>query len=359
MINKCSFTGYAITSPSAWSSPKLIECDAVPFGKHEIDVKIRYCGVCASDLLTARAGAGNDGWRETIYPVIPGHEIVGKIVRIGGLVDTSKFQIGQLVGVGVLSATCGSCRLCHSNRENYCPDLVETYNSKYPDGSRSYGGYANYKRCHRDFVFPIPPVLPPEHAAPMLCAGLTVFSPLRTAGVGPGKRVGVVGIGGLGHVAVLFASAMGAEVTAISHSPRKQAGAAKMGATGFIVITNEVEWAEQNKNSLDLIISTAFANNMPLEKYLQLLDVGGQFALVGVGEQNLPEVPPGILVGANKSIVGSMIGSSRQMRDMLEFVAEKNIRAWIEILPMKDAGEALRRLSQGDCSYRFVLKADI
>ncbi|OQV06270.1 Alcohol dehydrogenase GroES-like domain-containing protein [Cladophialophora immunda] len=332
-----SFKGYAVTSSSEWSSPQLIDFDPVPFGSHDIDVKIDYCGVCASDLLTARAGAGNDGWPETMYPVITGHEIVGKIVRMGELVDPSKFHIGQVVGA----------------------DLVETYNSKYPDGSISFGGYANYKRCHQDLVFPIPSALPPEHAAPMLCAGLTVFSPLKAAGVGPGKRVGVVGIGGLGHFAVLFASAMGAEVTAISHSPRKQADAAKMGATGFIVTTNDVDWAEQNKSSLDLIISTTFANDMPLEKYLQLLDVGGQFALVGLGEQNLPEIPPGILVGANKAIVGSMIGSSRQMREMLEFAADKNIRAWIEVLPMKDAGMALRRLHQGDCSYRFVLKADI
>ncbi|OAP54276.1 hypothetical protein AYL99_11377 [Fonsecaea erecta] len=278
-----SFKGYAVTSSSAWASPTLIDFEPVPFGNHDIDVKIDYCGVCASDLLTARAGTGNDGWPETMYPVVTGHEIVGKIVRMGEQVDKSKFHEGQVVGVGVLSATCGSCRLCQSDRENYCPDLVETYNSKYPDGSMSFGGYANYKRCHQDLVFPIPKALPPEHAAPMLCAGLTVFSPLKAAGVGPGKRVGVVGVGGLGHFAVLFASAMGAEVTAISHSPRKKADATEMGATGFIVTADREDWAEQNKNSFDLIISTTFANDMPLDKYLQLLDVGGQFALVGLG----------------------------------------------------------------------------
>ncbi|KIW80454.1 hypothetical protein Z517_07070 [Fonsecaea pedrosoi CBS 271.37] len=351
------FKGYAVESASTWDKPKVLDIEPPPFGPFDVDVKISYCGVCGSDLLTVQANEGNDNWPGTAYPIVVGHEIVGEAVRVGEKV--SKIRPGQIVGVGVLSSTCGTCRLCNSDRENYCSSLVETYNSKYSDGSISHGGYANYKRIHEDFVFVIPEGLELTTAAPLLCAGLTVYAPLEQAKVGPAQRVGVIGIGGLGHFAILFAQAMGATVTAISHSENKRADCEKMGVSKFINTSASETWVQDNAKNLDILISTTFADDFALESYLELLDVGGRLVILGLSESKLPRIPAGLLIGSNLTIVGSMIGSKTQMERMLALAAKIDMRAWVEVMPMRDCGKALEKVASGKARYRCVLEADL
>lgn len=314
--------------------------------------------------------------------MVPGHEITGTAVRVGARVTS--IAPGDFVGVGAQAWSCGACTACagegvgvngvdhgplgeHGHggagglaggRENYCKDVVETYNWRYKDGSLAYGGYANYTRVHENFVYPLPADVPPEVVAPMLCGGVTMYSPLVRAGVGPGSKVGIVGIGGLGHFGVLFAVALGADVTAISHSPRKRADALKMGAATFIA-TQEPGWSAANARSLDIVISTNFSQDMPLGDYLGLLKVGGTLVVCGIPEGNLPPLAWADVGAANLSIRGSNVGSKQEILDMLRLVQEKKIRSWVEIVPMKEAAETVRKMDRGEARYRYVLKADI
>ena len=241
--------------------------------------QISHCGVCGSDLHTL-----SSGWGPTSYPIVVGHEIVGKATRVGKDVK-SGIKVGDRVGVGAQSGSClrGDCYQCQHDFEEHCQnDMVGTYGAKWPSGHTSMGGYAKYWRGRGHFVFKIPDSIPSELAAPMLCGGVTVYSPLVQNGCGPGKRVGIVGIGGLGHFGILFAKALGAsKVVAISRNSKKKEDVMKMGADDLIATEEDKDWASKNGNSLDLIISTVYAPNLPLQEYLTLLDIRGTFIQVG------------------------------------------------------------------------------
>ena len=249
------------------------------------------------------------------------------------------------------------CEECTNGLESYCQvNMVGTYNSKHNNGSKSYGGYADYARVPSHFVMKIPEALSSEEAAPMLCGGITVFSPLSKNGAGPGKKVGIVGVGGLGHFGIIFAKALGADkVTAISRSSAKKADALKMGADDFIATGEEKDWATHHARSLDLIVSTVSSPHMPLEEYLQLLRVKGTFIQVGAPEDRIPAFNAFSLIQKGVKIGGSAIGSPQDIRDMLDLAAKKGIHSWIQKRPMMDANQAIVDMTAGKARYRYVL----
>ncbi|KAF5318618.1 hypothetical protein D9619_010972 [Psilocybe cf. subviscida] len=311
-----------------------------------------FCGVCGSDVHTITGG-----WGKPNLPVVVGHEIAGIAVFVGPKVTSIK--VGDRVGVGAQVCSCTQCDMCQADNEQYCPKIVFTYNSKYPEcGTISTGGYASAVRAHERFVFPIPEGLNMEDAAPMFCGGLTVYSPLVRNGAGPGKRVGVIGIGGLGHFAIQFAGALGCEeVIAFSHSERKKDDAFKLGATKF-VITHE-GFEKDLLQQLDLIICTAdVASGIPLSPMFKTIRPGGHFINVAMPDEDFPSVGKE-LVMRGVSFGGSLLGSKKEVADMLELAREKGVKPWIEVLPMKECGKAVRAVKDNRVRYRFVLKQDI
>lgn len=320
----------------------------------DVDIQVTHCGVCGSDLHMLRSG-----WGPTPYPCCVGHEIVGKAVRVGR--NVKHIQVGDRVGVGAQARSClkPDCPECSTGNEQYCRNgVVNTYGSVYPDGEgKSYGGYADYNRTNGHFVLKIPDALPSEAAAPMLCGGVTVFSPLKRQGCGPGKSVGVVGVGGLGHFAVLFAKALGADtVVGISRKASKKGDVLKLGADKYIATDDDKDWATQNARTLDLIICTVSSDKMPLNEYLSLLKVNGTFIQVGAPDGGkLPEINAFALIAGNVKIGGSGIGSPAEIREMLQFAADKNIRPWVETRPLKDANKTIVDMAEGKARYRYVL----
>jgi alcohol dehydrogenase (NADP+) len=320
-----------------------------PFAPIDIDIKISHCGICGSDVHTLRSGWGN-----TRYPVCVGHEIVGHVVRVGD--DVQHLKLGDRVGVGAQAFACLQCDECKAGLEQHCAKMVGTYNGKYPDGSGSMGGYADYVRVPAHFAIKIPGGLKSEDAAVMMCGGITVFAPLRNNGAGPGKRVGIVGLGGLGHFGVLFAKALGCEtVVAISRRRNKEADARAMGATDYIATSEDAKWARQHSRTLDLIISTVSSPDMPLESYLRLLRTNGQFIQVGAPEDKLPQIAAFGLIGKGCKIGGSQIGSPKDIDEMLRFAEEKGVKPWVEKRNMKDANKAVVDMEDGKARYRYVL----
>ena len=241
--------------------------------------------------------------------------------------------------------------------ENHCPNgNVGTYNSKYADGSKSYGGYADYARVPSHFVLKIPDGIPSEAAAPMLCGGITAFSPLKKNGCGPGKRVGIVGFGGLGHFGVLYAKALGADkVVVISRSNAKREDAKKMGADTFIATNDDKDWATHHSRSLDLIVSTVSSPHMPLEQYLMLLRTNGQFIQVGAPEDKMPAFNAFSIITKGCKIGGSAIGAPHEIREMLDLTVEKGVEPWIQLRSMTDANQAVVDMGEGKARYRMVL----
>jgi len=322
-----------------------------PFHEIDVDVKISCCGICGSDVHTLRSG-----WGATHYPICVGHEIIGHVVRVGARVTT--LRLGDRVGVGAQAFSClqKDCDECSAGLEQHCRSMVGTYNAKYPDGSWSMGGYADYVRVPAHFAMKIPTGIPSEDAAPMMCGGITVYSPLKKNAAGPGKTVGIVGLGGLGHFGVLFAKALGCEkVVAISRRRNKVDDAKAMGATDYIATSEDDKWARKHSRSLDLIISTVSSPDMPLESYLRLLRTGGQFIQVGAPEDKLPPIAAFGLIGKGCKIGGSQIGSPKEIEEMLAFAAEKQIKPWVQKIPMKDANQAVVDMENGNARYRYVL----
>ncbi|KAH7068568.1 alcohol dehydrogenase-like protein [Paraphoma chrysanthemicola] len=322
-----------------------------PFSPTDIDIKITHCGICGSDVHTLRSGWGN-----THYPCCVGHEIVGHVVRLGS--EVTKFKLGDRVGVGAQALSCQkpSCEECSQGREQHCTRMVGTYNGKYPDGNFSMGGYADYVRVSAHFALAIPAGLKSEHAAPMMCGGITVYAPLIANGAGPGKKVGIVGVGGLGHFGILFAAALGSDsVVAISRRRNKERDARAMGATEYIATSEDDKWARKHSRSLDLIISTVSAPDMPLESYLRLLRTGGSFIQVGAPEDKLPPIAAFALIGKGCKIGGSQIGSPKEIEQMLAFAAEKGVTPWVEKRRMGDANSAVVQMEEGKARYRYVL----
>ncbi|EFX03836.1 zinc-binding alcohol dehydrogenase [Grosmannia clavigera kw1407] len=319
----------------------------------DVDIKITHCGICGSDLHTLRSG-----WGPTKYPCVVGHEIVGTAVRVGS--EVKHIKVGDRVGVGAQADSCrnrkGSCRACSTGRENLCGTHVGTYNSVFYNGGKSYGGYADYNRSPGHFVIPIPDGVTSSNAASMMCGGVTVFTPLKNSGCGPGKRVGVIGVGGLGHFAILWAKAMGADrVVGISRRNDKRADVLKLGADEYIAVAEEADWAKTHASSLDIIVCTVASTDMPLREYLALLDIDGRFVQVGIPEGLMPPIAATDLVLKNVSIGGGMIGSPADIRDMLQLAVDKNVQPWIEERPMDEVNQAILDMDKGLARYRYTL----
>ncbi|KAF2435411.1 NAD(P)-binding protein [Tothia fuscella] len=350
-----TFTGWLGHNPaSTKGNMKWETFTPKPFTDDDIEIKISHCGICGSDLHTLRSG-----WGKSLYPVCVGHEIVGRAVRVGKKAGERRgVKVGDRVGVGAQNGSClkADCDDCSEGMENYCRKATGTYNSKYPDGSKSYGGYATHHRATSNFVFKIPDALSSADAAPMLCGGVTVYSPLRQNECGPGKKVGIVGVGGLGHFGVLFAKALGADrVVGISRSATKKEDVLKLGADAYIATSEDKNWSRVHSRTLDLIVCTVSSPDMPIEKYLHLLRRGGKFIQVGAPEDKLPALGAFALIGKGCSIGGSNIGSPAEIQEMLEFAAEKGIKPWIQEVPMKDANKAIVDMEAGKARYRIVL----
>lgn len=291
---------------------------------------------------------------------VVGHEIVGKAIRVGS--NVKHVQVGDRVGVGAQARSClqPSCTECSTHNEAYCSNgMIATYGSVYPgDEGKTYGGYADYNRTNGHFVVPIPEGLASEDAAPMMCGGITVYSPLKQYGCGPGKTVGVVGVGGLGHFAVLFAKALGADrVVGISRKGDKRDDALKLGCDQYIATAEEEEWAKKNARTLDLIISTVSSPKMPMTDYLGLLKVRGTLIQVGAPDGGeLPPINAFTLIGSGAKIGGSAIGSPTfEIPEMLQLAADKKIKAWTQLRNLKDANQVVRDMDDGKARYRYVL----
>lgn len=314
---------------------------------HDVQFEILYCGVCHSDIHQVR-----NEWGNSKYPIVPGHEIVGRVTSVGS--DVTKFKEGDLVAVGCLVDSCRECSNCKKGLEQYCKKgAVGTYNAYEKDGKTvTYGGYSNKIVVHEDFVLQISDKLPSEGVAPLLCAGITTWSPLRHWKVGQGHKVGVVGLGGLGHMAVKFAAAFGAEVTMLSTSPGKEVDARRLGAHKFALTKDPVQLKEL-KGNFDFIIDTVSAPH-DYNAYLQLLDTNGVMICVGV-----PPTPMEIvgfnLLGNRLSIAGSGIGGIPETQEMLDYCAENNIVSDVEVIDMAYINEAYERMLKGDVKYRFVI----
>lgn len=332
------------TSPLA---PVQIERRAP--GAADVVIDIMYCGICHSDLHTAR-----NEWGGTRYPVVPGHEIVGRVREIGSAV--TRHAVGDLVGVGCIVDSCGECAECREGLQNYCrKGATFTYNSVDRTGTapRTYGGYSTSIVVTESFVVGIPEGLDPAAAAPILCAGITMYSPLRYHGVGPGSQVGVAGFGGLGGMAVKLAKAMGAEVTVITRSERKADDARKAGADAVLVSADAAQMRAASR-SLDVILST-IPSSHDLMPYLQLLKRDGSYVVLGAIEPLREPINGGLLAGNRISVTGSMIGGIPETQEVLDFCAEHGIAADVQVIPAERINAAYDELAAGDPGYRYVI----
>jgi len=313
---------------------------------HDVEIDILFCGVCHSDLHTVR-----NEWHGTVYPCVPGHEIVGKVIGVGDHV--TKFKEGDLAAVGCMVDSCRDCKYCKEGLEQYCENgNIGTYNS--PDkhlGFRTYGGYSESVVVDESFVLHVPENLDLAATAPLLCAGITTYSPLKHWNVGPGKKVGVVGIGGLGHMAVKLAKAMGAEVVVFTTSPSKVEDAKRLGADD-VVLSKDKDDMKRYAGELHFVLDAVSAEH-DINAYLNLLRVDGSLALVGAPEKPLP-VAAFSLIPYRRSFAGSLIGGIAETQEMLDFCGEHNIVADIEMIDIQDINEAYERLLKGDVKYRFV-----
>lgn len=307
-------------------------------GPFDVEVKITHCGICHSDLHLI-----DDDWEISRYPLVPGHEIIGMVMEMGDQVDPS--LMGRRVGIGWQRGACLNCSSCLSGEENLCRDTSETC-------VENHGGFAEAIRVDSRFVHPIPASLPPETAAPLLCAGVTTYAPLRRH-TRPGMRVGIVGIGGLGHLAVQFANKFGCEVVAFSSSPAKAGEAQALGAH-FFVNSRDGSAMRRLRHTLDYLLVTVTAD-LDWNDYLKLLRANGTMCFVGVPSQPL-RVDAGLLIDAQRSVTASSIGGRAVTREMLAFAARHDIQAWVENMPHNRVNEALYRLRNNDVRYRFVLE---
>lgn len=316
-------------------------------GPHDVLIDIKFCGVCHSDLHQVK-----DEWNNARFPMVPGHEIAGIVERVGDKV--SRFKVGDRVGVGCMVNSCRKCDSCKDHLEQYCENkVVLTYNDVEADGSTlTFGGYSQRVTVDEHFVVTIPDNLPLDKAAPLLCAGITTYSPLARWNAGPGKNVAVVGLGGLGHMAVKQAHAMGAKVTVISRGLNKKADAFAMGADDYVA-TSEPAAIENAQNRFDLIINTVSAAN-DLNAYLGMLKRDGVMVLVGAPGEDLP-VSPFALIPQRKAISGSLIGGMKETQEMLDFCGKHGITSDVEVIPIDKINEAYERLLKSDVRYRFVI----
>lgn len=316
-------------------------------GIKDVTFKVLYCGICHTDLHMVK-----NEWGSSKYPLVPGHEIVGIVTKVGKKVK--KCKVGDKVGVGCMVGSCRTCADCKNSLENYCSKMILTYGSTYLDGSTTYGGYSDSMVVDEHFVIRWPESLPLDCGAPLLCAGITTYSPLKYFGLDkPGMHIGVVGLGGLGHVAVKFAKAFGTKVTVISTSPNKQKEAIEnLGADSFLVSRNG-EQMQAAKGTMDGILDTVSAVH-PLLPLLELLKNHGKLVLVGVPATPL-ELPVYPLISGRKIVAGSGIGGLKETQEMIDFAAKHKITAEVEVISMDYVNTAMERLEKGDVKYRFVI----
>jgi alcohol dehydrogenase (NADP+) len=335
---------FGAPSPTAPLEPLQIERREV--GAKDVRIDIKYCGICHSDIHFTRGE-----WGKVPYPAVPGHEIAGVVAEVGS--GVTRFAPGDRVGVGCMVNSCRECENCEKGEEQYClPGNTQTYGSVDRDGTITYGGYSEHVVVDEDFVLRIPDGLELDVAAPLLCAGITTYSPLRHWGAGPGKRVAVVGLGGLGHMAVKLAKAMGAEVTVLSQSLRKKDDGLKLGADGYYA-TSDPATFDELAGRFDLIINTVSAK-LDIGRFLGLLTTDGVLVNVGAPPEPLP-VPVFPLLLQRRAFAGSMIGSIRETQEMLDFCAEHGIAADIELVSADQINEAWQRVLDSDVRYRFVI----
>ncbi|MEV7525829.1 NAD(P)-dependent alcohol dehydrogenase [Streptomyces sp. NPDC091371] len=317
-----------------------------PVGEHDVLIDIKFAGICHSDIHQVR-----DGWGEGIYPMVPGHEIAGVVAEVGPLV--TKFAVGDRVGVGCFVDSCRTCEYCLRGDEQFCAKgATGTYNALDKNGEPTYGGYSTHVVVDENYTVRIPDGLALDVAAPLLCAGITLYSPLKHWQAGPGKKVAIVGLGGLGHMGVKIAAALGAEVTVLSQSLRKREDGLRLGASHYYATSDETTF-EKLAGTFDLILSTVSAP-LGLDAYLGLLKVDG--ALVNVGA---PEDPVALnlfsVIGGRKTLAGSMIGGIAETQEMLDFCAEHALGAEIELIAADQINKAYERVEASDVRYRFVI----
>ncbi|MBR7195049.1 MULTISPECIES: NAD(P)-dependent alcohol dehydrogenase [Gordonia] len=315
-------------------------------GPHDVSIDIAFAGICHSDIHTAR-----DEWGGTKFPVVPGHEIAGTVAAVGD--DVTRYAVGDRVGVGCFVDSCRECEPCRLGEEQYCErGNVGTYNAVGRDGTPTHGGYSTSIVVDENYVLRIPDGIALDEAAPLLCAGITLYSPLRHWGAGPGKKVAIVGLGGLGHVGVKIAHALGAEVTVLSQSLKKMEDGLRLGADHYHA-TGDPQTFRELRSSFDLILNTVSAN-LPIGKYLGMLALDGTLVELGLPEHPI-DVPAGALIGKRRSFAGSMIGGIAQTQEMLDFCAEHGIGAEIEVISADRINEAYDRVVASDVRYRFVI----
>ncbi|MDC5699205.1 NAD(P)-dependent alcohol dehydrogenase [Intrasporangium calvum] len=337
---------YAAPAAGEPLAPTTIERRDV--GPNDVLIEIQYAGICHSDIHTV-----NGDWGPQPFPVVPGHEIVGTVTEVGA--DVTKHRVGDRVGVGCLVNSCGECTNCRNGDEQYCLEgSVPTYAGTDRDGTTTQGGYSTHVVVDADFVLSVPAALDAAAATPLLCAGITTYAPLRKWGAGPGTKVAVVGLGGLGHMAVKIAHALGAEVTVLSQSLKKQEDGLRLGADDYYA-TSDPDTFKQLRGRYDLIINTVSAP-IDADAYLGLLAVDGTLVNVGAPPEPL-SLNVFSLIGARRSFAGSMIGGIALTQEMLDFCAEHQIGSEVEVIPVEQVNEAYERVLASDVRYRFVIDA--
>jgi uncharacterized zinc-type alcohol dehydrogenase-like protein len=334
----------AYAAPAAKKPLEPFKFNRRDLGPKDVLIEIAYCGICHSDVHQAR-----DEWGGGIFPMVPGHEIAGVVKEIGS--DVKKFKVGDTVGVGCMVDSCRTCPDCKEDLEQYCTNHVAyTYNgTEMDEKTPTYGGYSSQTVVTEDFVLRVDPKLPLDRVAPLLCAGITTYSPLKHWKVGPGKKVAVAGLGGLGHMAVQIAAALGAEVTVLSTSPAKKADAMRLGATHFINTKEPIK----EKRYFDFIISTV-SSAYALNQYTELLKRDGTMVVVGVPEKPI-ELEITSLIFCRRAVAGSLIGGIAETQEMLDFCAKHNILADIELISIDNVNTAYDRMVKNDVHFRFVI----
>jgi D-arabinose 1-dehydrogenase-like Zn-dependent alcohol dehydrogenase len=314
-----------------------------------VEMNVSHCGICGSDTHTL-----DSNWGPANYPCVVGHEIVGVVSRVGK--NVTNVKVGDRAGVGAQSGSCHECANCKAGYENACRGTrTGTYNSKWPNGDKSYGGYADKWRGNYHFVFKIPDNMSSEIAATFFCAGVTTYAPLKRTNVNSNSVVGVMGIGGLGHYGVLWAKAMGAKVVGMSHSEKKREVALELGCDDYIV-TSDADQMAKYANTMTHILCTGTSEDFQWAPFLNLLTVNGHFIDVMAQDWDFPKISPLLLIVKQVYISGSAIGSPADIREMLDFAAEHNVKPWIQVYPMKDAPKAIEDFRAGKPRFRFVLE---
>jgi uncharacterized zinc-type alcohol dehydrogenase-like protein len=314
--------------------------------EHDVAIDIKFCGICHTDIHQARGE-----FPGSIFPMVPGHEIAGVVTVVGSAVR--KFKVGEKVGVGCMVDSCRTCAPCQQGLEQYCAVTpIWTYNSRDKDGMPTMGGYSDNIVVDENYVLRMPDNLPFDACAPLLCAGITLYSPLRHWHAGPGKKVAIVGLGGIGHMGVKLAHAMGAEVTVLSHSPGKQADSKRLGADYFYA-TSDPETFKKLQGSFDLIITTV-STSYDWNQYTGLLAVDGSFVAVGIPDKAISIEAFPLILG-RRSVGGSLIGGIRETQEMLDFCSQHQLACDIEVIPIENVNEAYERVLKSDVRYRFVI----